>query len=420
MPPSSPPIWPGPIALVDVEVAEAQADRFVDPRFERARLTLRADRRPVGQIDLRVHGGRLAAEAIQSAISAAQPASGWPAAAPVALDRPRVTAAVCTRGRGASVLDTVASFEGQTYDGPLEILVVDNAPEDDALGELLRTRPSRPERPVRHVIESIPGLSQARNRAVHAATGTLIAFTDDDAVAEPEWIEAIVAGFASDPATGAVSGLTFAAELETAAQEWYENFDGFNRGRGFTRMTFRPRDPGAHPLYPFPTRGAGVNMAFRRDLLIERGGFSQALGAGTGTGGGEDVAMLAEVLLSGHLIAHEPAAVVRHSHRRSEAALTEMMHGYGVGFTAYLLWCLHKHPLASLGLARMIPSLVDYFRTRGGSHAPNQLEVPVYLTRELRRGMPEGPGAYVRAVRRDRRARRHPTSSTGSFAPQRP
>jgi glycosyltransferase involved in cell wall biosynthesis len=314
---------------------------------------------------------------------------------------------VCTRDRADSAIQTVLSFQTLEYEGDVEIIVIDNAPRDNTLAEALERLPDNPRRPVRRVVEPVPGLSRARNRALDVASGEIIAFTDDDAVAEPQWLRMLASGFGAAPDVAAVSGLTIPAEIETQAQDWAERFNGLNGGRGFARQEYRVGQlAGRHPLYPFPTIGAGVNMAFRRDVLRELGGFCPTLGVGTGTGGGEDTAIMAEVLLARHAIVYEPGAVVRHLHRRDEAGLRTQMRGYGIGVTAYLSWCLHKHPWKSLGMVKMAGHVAEYVRSRGASHqAPDRPPVPQFLRDDLRRGLPHGPWAYIRAVRHDRSLR---------------
>ena len=184
-----------------------------------------------------------------------------------------------------------------------------------------------------------------------------------------------------------------------------ERYGGFNKGRGFRRAVFRAGELGRqHPLYPFPPFGAGVNMAFRTRVLRELGGFELALGPGKGKGGGEDTAMLAEILMGGWTIAYEPGAVVRHLHRREEDVLHRQLRGYGIGLTAYLAWCVHRHPRESLGLARMSVPALRYLLSRGAAHdggdAPGY---PPSLSTALRRGLPLGPWAYARAARATRR-----------------
>ena len=50
-------------------------------------------------------------------------------------------------------------------------------------------------------------------------------------------------------------------------------------------------------------------MAFRRDVLLAVGGFDPALGAGTPTGGGEDIAAFTDVMLGGGRLVYEPRSV---------------------------------------------------------------------------------------------------------------
>jgi GT2 family glycosyltransferase len=393
--------WRGPMAMVDVDVDDLAPEVAVSAHYTRARLLLRDGGRLVGVVgEVPLTQGNASATDVRAAVVGARPKTGWPMPAAAARSLPSVTVAVCTRGRGDRVMATIDAFENLRYGRPIDIVVVENAPENGELKAALEARPPRADRRVRYVVEPIGGLSRARNRATAVAHGEVIAFTDDDAIPEPNWLEALVAGFQIDPRVGAAGGLTLAAELETQAQEWYENFDGFNRGRGLEAMMFTPGDPDTHPLYPIPLRFAGVNMAFSRELLIQLGGFSPLLGAGTGTGGAEDVAIAAEVLLHGRFIAYEPAAVVRHYHRRSETDLVKMMSGYGSGTTAYLLWCLHHHPLRSLGMAKMVPPALRYFLTRGKSHeSEGQGPVPAHLTGALRKSMLDGPMSYIRSVR---------------------
>lgn len=398
--------WRGPIAQIDVDIDESAVDVSVDAVYSRATLRMRrADGTLVGLApDVPVDEGTVPVAAILSAIDSLAPPPERLTTPPAPLRWPSMTVVVCTRGRGQRVLSTLDAFQALDYRGPLEILVIENAPQSDDLRTIIEARAASSGQRIRYETEPRPGLSRARNRALELAQGDLIAFTDDDAVPEPGWAAAIASTIALDEGVGAVAGLTLPAEIETPAQEWCEMFDAFNSGRRFDRVIYRESDPGTHPLYPFPLRIAGVNMGFRRELLRRIGGFEPALGAGTRSAGGEDTAVAAEVLLHGYDIRYEPAAVVRHTHRRGEADLLSMMYGYGTGGAAYMSWCLHRHPVRSLGLTRRIPDAVRYFVTRGGSHDTGGREqIPAYLTRATRRGMARGPAAYLGEVRTERR-----------------
>lgn len=111
-----------------------------------------------------------------------------------------------------------------------ELLVVDNNPSSDATRRLVGQHPA-----IRYVRENRPGLDAARNRALREATHDIIALTDDDAVVEPEWLDGLCQNFA-DPQVLCVTGLTMPIELETEAQEFFEQHSPF--GRGFLRVVF--------------------------------------------------------------------------------------------------------------------------------------------------------------------------------------
>ena len=95
------------------------------------------------------------------------------------------------------------------------------------------------------VRERRPGISAARNAGVAAATGEIIAFTDDDVRVDPLWLRAIGERFASDSAIEAVTGLILPAELETPAQVWFERYyGGFSGERTFAPLTLKAADSG--------------------------------------------------------------------------------------------------------------------------------------------------------------------------------
>lgn len=83
---------------------------------------------------------------------------------------------------------------------------------------------------IRYVREPQPGLSVARNAGIRHSRGEIIAFTDDDVVAHPNWIARLQQSF-HHPKVMAVTGLVLPAGLETEAQLIFEkNLWGFNRG----------------------------------------------------------------------------------------------------------------------------------------------------------------------------------------------
>ncbi|MEO5895175.1 MAG: glycosyltransferase [Vicinamibacterales bacterium] len=250
--------------------------------------------------------------------------------------RPKVTVAVCTRDGASRLPECLDSLVALQYTPELlEILLVDNAPTDDATKELVETRyPS-----VRYVRESRPGLNWARNRAVIEASGELVAYTDDDVSVDAGWVEAVARIFAEEPEADAVTGLVVPDEIDLEPQRLFEAYGGFSRG--FDRRYFHVntrRGVLAAPIYGGAGQfGTGANMAFRRSAFERVGLFDPALDVGTPTNGGGDLDLFFRVLKSGRLLVYEPAAIVRHRHRRSLDQLYTQLANNGIGFYAYLV-----------------------------------------------------------------------------------
>jgi glycosyltransferase involved in cell wall biosynthesis len=245
---------------------------------------------------------------------------------------PLVTVAVCTRDRGADLAICLEALLQLDYPN-LDLLVVDNAPSTDATERLVRDNYPQ----VRYVLEPRPGLDWARNRAIVEARGEIVAYTDDDCVVHPRWASAIATAL-QQPGVGAVTGLVVPYELETEAQQLFERYGGF--GRGFERKWFANDANVANRPVSFLGAGqfgTGANMAFRRDIFDEIGGFDPALDVGTVTNGGGDLEMFFRVLKEGYTLAYEPQAVIRHRHRREYSRLRSQIANNGIGFYSHLV-----------------------------------------------------------------------------------
>lgn len=119
--------------------------------------------------------------------------------------QPRVSAVICTRERPELVRRAVRSVVGQDYPGSLEVVLVlddGSAPAEAAaayadLEELVRSHPGRHLRI--EVNGATPGLAGARNTGLRAATGTFVAFCDDDDEWLPGKVSAQLAALAAHP-----------------------------------------------------------------------------------------------------------------------------------------------------------------------------------------------------------------------------
>ena len=243
---------------------------------------------------------------------------------------PSLTVAICTRDRAATVkrcLDSLLPLQ-KTYG--FELLVIDNSPSDQTTARLVKELPS-----VRYTVEPYPGLNFARNRAWKEASGELIAYLDDDVVVDRGWVTGLQEAFAENPDAAAFTGLVMPLKLDTTAQVLFEKRKGFRRG--FDKKRFGRILPG-NSLYPCGAGifGAGCNMAFRRDVLRELGGFDEALDTGPSLPGGGDLDIFYRIIRAGHTLAYEPSFMVFHEHRASESALRRQYYTWGLGFMAFV------------------------------------------------------------------------------------
>jgi GT2 family glycosyltransferase len=314
-------------------------------------------------------------------------------------DAPPITVVVCTRERPAALATCLDSLLAQEYPR-MRVLVVDNAPTSDATARVVAAREG-----VDYLCEPRPGLSRARNAAVAARPSEILAWIDDDEVADRYWLAEVARALADHPEADVVSGVIVPAELETPAQLWFEQFGGHSKGRGFTPAVFSPAT--AHiqsPLYPLPAFATGANMTFRPGVIERIGGFDTALGAGTPAMGSEDTLAFTRVLHGGGTIVYQPSAITRHYHRRDLDGLRRQMIGYGRGLTAAYTSLVLADPRVLVPLARLVPTaLRDVFGTDGPRTATIRDDFPTVLLKVNRRAMVTGPFAYLQGRLRERR-----------------
>jgi GT2 family glycosyltransferase len=248
--------------------------------------------------------------------------------------------------------------------------------------------------------EPTPGASRARNRGVHAANGEIIAFTDDDIVVDPRWLDALTNALETRPDVDCVTGLVLPVSLDTPVQVWFEQFGGFNRG--YEQRAFDLADhPGDTLLYPYTAGAFGGlgNAAFRRSVLRQPDAFDVTLGPGGPAFGAEDQDALIALLRSGRRLLYEPAALVRHRHREAYSELRWQVFTYGAGQTAaFLHWSL-RDPKVAVDLLRRTPSVVRSALNPliAGSPATASRLCPRELKWLERLGYLYGPIAYGRA-----------------------
>jgi glycosyltransferase involved in cell wall biosynthesis len=415
-----------PTRMLEIEISQpiaaiAGRDADTGKQYGRAQAVIRIHTYPIGVLDFQLAPEGMAAEAIAAQIWAALSErinahlkeDGLPAAAtltPAGLvytDEPACLATrreflaenppffsvlVCTRDRADMLpiaLNSLLALDYPNY----EIVVIDNAPSDSATADLIRDQFQHPR--IRYAREDRPGLSYARNAALHEARGEYIAFTDDDALVDRHWLTEIARGFFAAPNVGCVTGITFAAEIETQAQDWFEQFGGHSKGRGFDGGIFNKSNI-KNIVNPVPIYGAGVNMGFATRAIRKVGGFDTALGAGTPARAAEDIFAFLQILQEDYTIVYRPTAFVRHYHRRDYAGLQKQMYNYGVALPAYFMAALFYRPRYFWDMLLMIPQTLNYLANPSSPRTKTmKADYPKELSRAQLRGILYGPWAYL-------------------------
>lgn len=311
-----------------------------------------------------------------------------------------ITAVVCTTGdRSSSLRRCLDSLQQQTY-GKFRVLVVDNSSAGRARSVF---DDFSDDQRFSYVAETRPGLSFARNASVESAETPLIAWCDDDEVADEFWLHELASTFLAMPDVSVVCGYMAPAELKTDAQIWFEQWGGHSKGRGFHQEIFSKGDA-QHPLYPLPAFGCGGNMAYRLADIRSIGGFDTALGAGTPAMGAEDTRAFAASMLRGDAMVFHPPAVTFHYHRLDVDEFAAQLRGYGVGLTAFYSSVVASDPKRIGTLLSLLPRALRDLRSADSLRNRSLPgDFPMSIMDENRRGLLRGPIAYVRGRLRNRR-----------------
>ncbi|MCU1310421.1 MAG: glycosyl transferase family 2 [Candidatus Angelobacter sp.] len=240
---------------------------------------------------------------------------------------------VCTRDRLEQLEKCLAGISGQTLK-PVEVIVVDNAPENGSAEEIARRWGAR------YVFESRLGASSARNRGAREAIGDVIAYIDDDGLAQIDWVKNIVAAF-RDTELVAVGGRTVAPQGDPETVSLCRMIQGGGEGRKAIIL-----DKTGSYWFEMAAFGgicaSGTNMAFRRSAFTKWTGFDLRLGPPHS--GCEDLFAFLQLVDAGFQAAYVPDAVVTHPSVCSVEGLRERYLLNCAHATAYILFLLIHFP----------------------------------------------------------------------------
>ena len=171
-----------------------------------------------------------------------------------------------TYNRGEMLEDAIRGvLAQQDATPPFELIVVDNNSTDRTREIIERFADADPR--VRYLFEAAQGLSHARNAGIRCARAPLIAFTDDDVRAQPQWVASIVRAFDEHPevdmAGGRVLPLWPAPPPDWLTRDHWAPLALVDYGEAQVAIT------AANPICL-----VGANLAFRRSVFDTVGVFA--------------------------------------------------------------------------------------------------------------------------------------------------
>ena len=178
----------------------------------------------------------------------------------------KVSVVINTYNRAPSLRAVLDALRQQTHDD-FEVIVV-NGPSSDGTAELLEERAGD----LRVVACPETHLAKSRNLGIDAAAGDVVAFIDDDAIPEPDWLTELAAAY-DDERVGGAGGLTLDA-TGVRVQYRYSLCDRVGRTDYDQTPPFDDNvRPGADPFVYLQ----GTNCSFRRTALEEIRGFDEEI-----------------------------------------------------------------------------------------------------------------------------------------------
>jgi glucosyl-dolichyl phosphate glucuronosyltransferase len=237
----------------------------------------------------------------------------------------RITAAICTHTRAALLSAAIESLLAQSLPPTdYEIWVIDNASTDETPQIIQRYLDAPGSVTLRSAVQPMLGLSHARNLAVELAAGEIIAFMDDDAVATPGWLEALLDAYTMHSDAWAVGGKVL-PQWEHQRPDWLTDdllsqLSMLDLGDAMRTLAV------SEELY-------GANCSFRRRVFAELGLFRTDLGRqGAHLLGSEESELQQRIRQRGKCLMYTPHAMVYHrviAKRLQPRYFVQLAHGKG-------------------------------------------------------------------------------------------
>jgi glycosyltransferase involved in cell wall biosynthesis len=201
-----------------------------------------------------------------------------------------------------------------------DLTIIDQSTNDET--ETIVRRICERDGRVRYQRMTTSGLSRAYNQAIASSTGPIIAFTDDDCLAPPDWIEKIVTAFEEQP-----DGQLMYGQVVPAYPE--------NDGDVLTPLLRIEKPERLDRANGFRVFGMGANFAARRSLFERAGTFDEILGGGGPLKSSQDFDLAYRAYRRNAAILLRPEVIIRHDGRREVEDWPALLTAYGFGDGAF-------------------------------------------------------------------------------------
>ena len=227
--------------------------------------------------------------------------------------KPYVSIVVPTFNRSAKLSRLLDSLFTQSYPKDRYEILVGNGSSRDNTEEVLIEYEMKAPCKFSWFTQEGAGISAARNLCISRSLGEIICFTDDDCVADENWITTLVEGFIDDT-IGAVGGKVESYQTMTLVQEYIEESEILSQDKFMSKNKL-----------------ITSNAAYRGQILKDIEGFDNFLVAC------EDVDISIKTQLLGFKLRYTPEAVIFHDHAERVKGLIKRSYRNGIGLAR-----LHK------------------------------------------------------------------------------
>lgn len=257
---------------------------------------------------------------------------------------------VCSRNRPALLrkcLEGIVCLKR----APDEVIVVDNTSGDSETEAIAR------EFNAIYTAEPIVGTSRARNRGLAESRSEVVAYLDDDATPDVDWLGNLLAPF-TDPHVAAVSGRIVTRQSLAQANSKQTAFFLTNK------------DPEWFEIATYGGVARGSNMALRKGACNGRVAFDERLGRGAPLEIGDEHYAFANILSRGYTAAYVPDAIVFHPSGKPQDIKEEARNSI-----AYSMLMFSEFPGSRLDLLRFLFRRIRRKRLNWSRETPDPGEI---------------------------------------------